>query len=292
MQSSRKRKQISGRSSIKPPRTTAGCRRRPTEDPYSDYPRPTAEECRSVRDDLFSLRGFPQEFVKYREQRLQMALRESQFLTNGGDCGEKESVLDGLIRTVLSQNTTEVNSERAFGNLKCAFPTWEQVLAAESKGIEDAIRCGGLAPTKSSCIKNLLNCLLQQKGKLCMEYLRELSVEAIKAELSHFKGIGPKTVACVLMFQLQKDDFPVDTHVSKVNVVVSMDATVQDIKKTYLHLNQRIPDELKFDLNCLLYTHGKACKRCSNRNVGGLENETGEGHCPLLAYHTHHAPEK
>lgn len=70
-----------------------------------------------------------------------------------------------------------------------------KVLAAESKGIEDAIRCGGLAPTKSSCIKNLLSCLLQKKGKLCMEYLRELSIEEIKAELSHFKGIGPKTVS-------------------------------------------------------------------------------------------------
>lgn len=191
----------------------------------------------------------------------------------GGECGEKESVLDGLIRTVLSQNTTEVNSERAFGNLKCAFPTWEQVLAAESKSIEDAIRCGGLAPTKSSCIKNLLSCLLQKKGKLCMEYLRELSTEEIKAELSHFKGIGPKTV-----FQISK--------------TMGWVPSSADIKKTYLHLNQRIPDELKFDLNCLLYTHGKACKRCSNRNIGGLGKETGDKHCPLLAYGKHRAPEK
>ncbi|KZV31242.1 DNA glycosylase [Dorcoceras hygrometricum] len=193
MLSSRKRKQISGLSSAEPLRTAASCRSQPTKDPYSGYPRPTADECRSVRNDLLSLHGFPLEFVKYREHRLQMSLGESQILDNGGECGEKESVLDGLIRTILSQNTTEVNSERAFGNLKCAFPTWEQVLAAESKGIEDAIRCGGLAPTKSSCIQNLLGCLLQKKGKLCMEYLRELPIEEIKAELSHFKGIGPKT---------------------------------------------------------------------------------------------------
>ncbi|XP_073272012.1 putative DNA glycosylase At3g47830 isoform X1 [Primulina huaijiensis] len=290
MQRSRKRKQIS--SSLKPLRTTASCRSQPAEDPYSDHPRPTFEECRSVRDDLLFLHGFPQEFVKYREQRLQMGLRESQILPNSGECGENESVLDGLIRIVLSQNTTEVNSERAFGNLKCAFPTWEQVLAAESKGIEDAIRCAGLAPTKSSCIKNLLSCLLQKKGKLCMEYLRELSIEEIKAELSHFKGIGPKTVACVLMFQLQKDDFPVDTHVFQISKTMGWVPASAEIKKTYLHLNQRIPDELKFDLNCLLYTHGKACKRCSNRNDGGLKKETGDRHCPLLAYRNHRAAEK
>lgn len=70
-----------------------------------------------------------------------------------------------------------------------------KVLAAEPQCIEDAIRCGGLAPTKSSCIKNLLSFLLEKKGKLCMEYLRELSVEEVKAELSLLKGIGPKTVS-------------------------------------------------------------------------------------------------
>lgn len=70
-----------------------------------------------------------------------------------------------------------------------------KVLAAESKSIENSIRCGGLAPTKASCIKNILNCLLEKKGKLCLEYLRDLSVDEIKAELSRFKGIGPKTVS-------------------------------------------------------------------------------------------------
>lgn len=84
---------------------------------------------------------------------------------------------------------------------------------AETKDLENAIRCGGLAPTKASCIKNLLRSLLERKGKLCLEYLRDLSVDQIKAELSVFKGIGAKTVSCVLLFNLQLDDFPVDTHV-------------------------------------------------------------------------------
>lgn len=70
-----------------------------------------------------------------------------------------------------------------------------QVLAAESKNLENAIRCGGLAPRKASCIKNVLRCLHERKGKLCFEYLRDLSIDEIKAELSNFKGVGPKTVS-------------------------------------------------------------------------------------------------
>ncbi|KAM0037386.1 putative DNA glycosylase [Helianthus debilis subsp. tardiflorus] len=68
------------------------------------------------------------------------------------------------------------------------------VHSADSKCIEDAIRCGGLAPTKASCIKNMLNCLLEKIGKLCLEHLRDLSIDEIKTDLSQFKGIGPKMV--------------------------------------------------------------------------------------------------
>ncbi|KAL0385031.1 UNVERIFIED_CONTAM: putative DNA glycosylase [Sesamum radiatum] len=215
MQGTRKRKQPHQQSSAESPKTTAdnGCAT--AESPFPDHLRPTPEECVSVRDDLLSLHGFPQEFIKYREQRLKAKsqLKISAKLepcVDVGEFDEKESVLDGLVKTILSQNTTELNSERAFASLKSFSPLGKMVcevgsfnrvlevtfmvLAADSKCIEDAIRCGGLAPTKSSCIKNLLSCLLEKKGKLCMEYLRELSIEEVKAELSLLKGIGPKTV--------------------------------------------------------------------------------------------------
>ncbi|KAI3726946.1 hypothetical protein L1987_66753 [Smallanthus sonchifolius] len=246
-------------------------------DPYPNYPRPTPEECRAVRDDLLAFHGFPQQFAKYREQRLRS-------VSNGDECSRstKESVLDGLVSTILSQNTTDANSQKSFSSLKSALPTWEDVFAADSKCIENAIRCGGLAPTKAACIKNLLNCLLEKRGKLCLEYLRDLSVDEIKTELSQFKGIGPKTVACVLMFNLQQDDFPVDTHIFQRAKAIGWVPTEADTKRTYLHLNKRIPNELKFDLNCLLFTHGKACRKCIKKEDNQQKTETGS--CPLHNY--------
>lgn len=250
-----------------------------TKDLFPEYPRPSPEECRAVRDDLLNLHGFPQEFVKYQRNQ---APAKPEALTGNNSGEEKESVLDGLVSTILSQNTTDTNSRRAFASLKSLYPTWQNVVDAEVKHIENAIRCGGLAPTKAACIKNLLNCLLEKKGKLCLEYLRDLSVDEIKKELSQFKGIGPKTVACVLMFNLQRDDFPVDTHVLQIAKAIGWVPVVADTKKTYLHLNQRIPDELKFDLNCLLFTHGKICKKCTSKRCDQGKNESDS--CPLLNY--------
>ncbi|XP_028781729.1 putative DNA glycosylase At3g47830 isoform X2 [Neltuma alba] len=252
------------------------------KDPYPIHARPNPEECRAVRDTLLALHGFPQEFAKYRRKSTDDAVELAQDAT--GLPAEEESVLDGLVRTVLSQNTTEANSQRAFASLKSAFPTWEDVLSAGTKDVEDAIRCGGLAPTKASCIKNLLNCLLERRGKLCLEYLRDLSLDEIKSELSLFKGIGPKTVSCVLMFNLQRDDFPVDTHIFEIAKTIGWVPAFADRNKTYLHLNRRIPKELMFDLNCLLYTHGKLCNKCTSKR-GNQPNKTScDNSCPLLKY--------
>ncbi|KAM2076178.1 hypothetical protein ACFX1T_038956 [Malus domestica] len=285
MPKTRKRKQVVAEQ--KPKSATKSAKtanpfKATAKDPYPNHPRPTREECLSVRDELLAFHGFPEEFAEYRKQRL-MAL-ETDGAMNSEPSDRKESVLDGLVRTLLSQNTTEVNSQKAFASLKSAFPTWEDVLGADSNSIENAIRCGGLARTKTSCIKNMLRCLLEKKEKLCLEYLRELSVDEIKSELSCFKGIGPKTVACVLMFQLQQDDFPVDTHVFEIAKAIGWVPAEADRNKTYLHLNQWIPNELKFDLNCLLYTHGKLCRKCIKKGDSQQGKESHDNSCPLLRY--------
>ncbi|PKU69768.1 putative DNA glycosylase At3g47830 [Dendrobium catenatum] len=256
----------------KPRRSLAAAMEPP--EPYPDLPFPTAEQCRSVRDDLLSFQGFPKEFERYHRPAT---------IAAKPPLSSDESVIDGLVSILLSQNTTEANSRRAFASLKCAFPTWEEVLSAETRSVEKAIRCGGLATTKAARIKNIMRGLMERRGQICLEYLRGLSVAEVKTELSQFKGIGPKTVACVLMFHLQQEDFPVDTHVFRITKAIGWVPMKADREKAYLHLNKRIPNDLKFDLNCLLVSHGKICHRCANK--GGDQPTTGSNaSCPLTTY--------
>lgn len=126
----RKRKQPHRQSSAESPKTTGNSGA--GHNPFPDHSRPTPEECLSVRDDLLSLHGFPQEFVKYRNQRFKTKSQlensaKIEPLMDEEEADERECVLDGLVKTILSQNTTELNSERAFATLKKAFPTWQHV---------------------------------------------------------------------------------------------------------------------------------------------------------------------
>jgi endonuclease III len=125
--------------------------------------------------------------------------------------------LDSLIGTVLSQNTTDVNSHRAFERLKERFPTWDGVLAARPGRIATAIRSGGLGEIKSKRIKQILREIEREHGKLDLSSLKRMGVPEARDYLTGLPGVGPKTAACVLLFSLGKPAFPVDTHVLRVS---------------------------------------------------------------------------
>lgn len=125
--------------------------------------------------------------------------------------------LDSLIATVLSQNTSDVNSHRAFGQLKARFPRWENALAARPSQIASAIRLGGLADIKARRIKRMLRAVEEDRGALDLSFLKRMKVPQALGYLTALPGVGPKTAACVLLFSLKRPAFPVDTHVLRVS---------------------------------------------------------------------------
>ena len=141
-----------------------------------------------------------------------------------------------------------------------AFPTWESFRTAPSAACEESIRQGGLAATKTARIKLILEALLEERGELSLEFMHSMSTEEIKAKLRTYKGVGAKTISCVLLFCLGRADFPVDTHVWKIAMALGWVPKSADRDGTYAHLNRRVPDELKYALHVLLVEHGKVYK--------------------------------
>lgn len=245
------------------------------ESPFPGHVRPTPEECRAARYALAALHGEP--------GRHKLAqLEEKAAAADSLHTHTQQSVLDSLVRTILSQNTTDATSHRAFASLKAAFPGekgWAEVLRAPSGKVEESIRMGGLAEIKTERIKAILTTLLEERGKICMEYLRDMSDDDIKAELSRFKGVGKKTVACVLMFCLAREEFPVDTHVWRISKSLGWVPAKATRDTTYEHLNVRVPPDVRYDLHVLMVEHGKRCPRCASN---GKPRKESHGHCPLV----------
>jgi endonuclease-3 len=121
-----------------------------------------------------------------------------------------------LVLTLLSQHTSDHNSGRAMHRLVERFPTWDAVLAAPTSEVKDAIRPGGLAPTKSKRMQAMLAEVKERRPDWDLKFLAELPLEEAKAWLTSLPGVGPKTAACVLLFALERPALPVDTHVERV----------------------------------------------------------------------------
>lgn len=234
--------------------------------------RPTPEECLYATVELGKLHP---EVIDSNEERRKKA-------TKG--CGMRDAVADGVVETILSQNTTSANSTRAFANLKKAFPTWESLLEEpDPSKLEEAIRCGGLAKIKSGRIYKMFQTIQNERGSPSLEYLRDMSDDAVKEELNRFPGMGPKTISCVMLFAMARPEFPVDTHVHRITKQMNWIGSSASREDAYDYLNEKIPAELKLDLHCLLIAHGKQCHRCAARGKPQFPPKDGSKlKCPLV----------
>ncbi len=178
-----------------------------------------------------------------------------------------------LVLTILSQNTSDSNSGRAFMRLKQRFPTWEEVMAAPPEKIEDAIAVGGLARIKAPRIKAALEAVYEQRGAFDIEFLRELPLEDAKAWLRKLNGVGPKTAACVLMFALGRPALPVDTHVHRVAQRLGLVPPKASAEKAHDILEGVLAPEQVYPLHIMLIKHGRRLCRAQRPLCG---------ECPLL----------
>ena len=178
--------------------------------------------------------------------------------------------VDELVLTVLSQNTNDRNRDVAYHRLRARFPDWEAARAAGPEAIEDAIRPGGLAPTKSVRILRILDSLDGDD----LSWLAGASVEEGRDFLTALPGVGRKTAACVLLFSYGLHDVPVDTHVHRVGVRLGLFGPKDSLEACHDELNRLTGPDDGFEVHMALIRHGR--RTCSARAPRCEE-------CPLLS---------
>jgi endonuclease-3 len=169
-----------------------------------------------------------------------------------------------LVSTILSQNTNDVNRDRAFQSLRARFPTWKEVCEADLDEIKAAIRIAGLANHKGPAIQRALRHIWEQRGELALEFLKDLPIEEAKSWLVRIKGVGPKTAAIVLLFSLGMPAFPVDTHVHRVTGRLGLIGPKVTREKAHVVLEGLLPAELYYPFHLNLIRHGRQV--CAARN--------------------------
>jgi endonuclease III len=183
--------------------------------------------------------------------------------------------LGELVATILSQNTSDINSDRAYAALVAAYPTWEEVLRASPDDVAGVIRSGGLATLKSRRIQEILHAVKARHGRLNLDFLMDMPMPAARAFLGGFSGVGPKTIACVLLFACGHPAFPVDTHIYRVTTRLGLLPKGCTAERAHTVLEPLIPPAQVYSAHVNLIRHGRTickarqpeCRRCCVRTL-------------------------
>lgn len=178
--------------------------------------------------------------------------------------------IDVLIETILSQNTSDTNSGRAFASLRASFDNWEAVASAPAESIAEAIKCGGLNQIKAVRIKQVLQQIERDEGHITLGFLKSKTMTEAEDYLMGLPGVGHKTASCVLLFSLGRPSLPVDTHVFRVARRLGLIEPKVAIDKAPGLLRKQIPPSRVYQFHVHMIEHGRqvcharqpSCCRC------------------------------
>lgn len=189
-----------------------------------------------------------------------------------------------LVLTILSQNTSDTNSGRAFISLMRSYPSWQAIAEAPIDQVINAIKPGGLARQKAPRIQAVLRAVAEHSPAYDLEFLRHLPLEEARAWLRALPGVGPKTAACVLLFSLGRPALPVDTHVERVAKRLGLVPERSTAERAHGILESLVDPADYYPFHMLLIKHGRrtcaarvpACARCPLLECPS-RSETGAG---------------
>lgn len=185
---------------------------------------------------------------------------------NYGDTvvGQPSPPIDELVMTILSQNTADVNSQRAYDKLRATYPTWEDVMSAPEDEMAQAIRSSGYYKLKAKRIKAALSEIQRRVGHLDLSLLSDMTTEDATQWLTSLHGVGPKTAAIVLLFSFGRPTLPVDTHVWRVTRRLGLVPLKVSRENAQPMLEKIIPAHCLYSLNHNLVLHGREVCRARN----------------------------
>lgn len=178
------------------------------------------------------------------------------------DLGNHADPVDELIYILLSTMTTEANYQRSYAALRERLPTWDQVVEAPVRDVQDAISAGGLSPTKARLIQSLLARLRRDWGGFDLGFMQQWPTVELRRYLATLPGIGYKAATCVLAYSFGRDVCPMDTHTYRVAVRLGLvpPDTPELGRRAYLAVERALPEgeRLGFHINAI--AHGR--QRC------------------------------
>ncbi|GAB1731877.1 hypothetical protein NU195Hw_Modified_349t1 [Hortaea werneckii] len=217
--------------------------------PFSDFARPTHEECEHAHRILEDLHGD----------------KVRQNFASDVDSANYPYVMDAVVVAALSQATSWENAKRAMRSMDLVYGStfaYESIVQGGEEKLRQALRPGGMQNRKAAMLLAILEQVKQIHGKFDLNFLFDADDDEVMRELLRYKGIGPKCAHCVMSICLKRTTFALDVHCHRIAGFWGWRPASASREQAQAHLDDRIPNALKFPLHYLLIVHGRECANC------------------------------
>jgi endonuclease-3 len=161
--------------------------------------------------------------------------------------------------TIISQNTNDRNTEKAFERLSNHFRIDPETLAhAHIKEIENSLKTAGLYRNKAKAIKQVSKVVVE-KYRSNLRSVLSKPVEDARQELMQLPNVGPKTADVVLLFAGDRPTVPVDTHVNRISKRLGLASASSDYEMVRRALQSLYNPRDYLAIHVLLISHGRKC---------------------------------
>lgn len=172
--------------------------------------------------------------------------------------GNKHNPLDELVYIQLSVRTRESAYQGTYPSIRRVVSgVWERLLSVPDQDALAALESGGMARVKLDRLRQQIAPLRDLFGRATLAPLRGMSTEDAEAFLRSLPGVGPKVARCVLLYSLDRQVFPVDSHCRRVLGRLGLLPPKVNIKASHDFLQSLVPEETRRSLHVNLIHHGR-----------------------------------
>lgn len=173
----------------------------------------------------------------------------------------KKNPLDELVFILCSVKRSEKVYLNAFRTLKRVFPKYKMLADTPVRKLSEAVAWGGLQNQKALAVKAIIKTLIKQFGKPTLAPLKKMSDDECERFLVSLPGVGKKVARCVMLYSLNRQVFPVDSHCWRIANRLGWNKTTCNSKKCSEqdmdYLQKLTPPSIRFSLHVNMISHGR-----------------------------------
>jgi endonuclease III len=170
--------------------------------------------------------------------------------------GNPTEPLDDLVYIIISNKTPPDRADKLYQTLKATYKSWDEVLVKGFRKLERILEPGGLVKAKAPQMWAALEKVKADFGTCDLSALKKMPEREAYDYLVSLPGVSKKVAKCIMMYTLDMDVLPVDSHVHRVSKRLGWTNKTEP-RQAHEELEALVPPELRYAFHVDCIVHGR-----------------------------------